>query len=47
MIELEKDRKFGNKISFSEEYQEKVLLRHFQGLYSNFELVIKPNNSNY
>lgn len=46
MIKLKTDVEFGNKISFSEEYKEKVLLRHFLGLYSNFELIIKPTDSN-
>lgn len=46
MIELRTDLEFGNKISFSEVYIEKVLLAHFQGLYSNFELIIKPTSSN-
>lgn len=35
-----------NKISFTEVYHEKVLLKHFQGLYSNFDLTISPIASN-
>lgn len=46
MIYLKKDIVFGNKISFDKEYREKVLLRHFQGLYANYELTINPINSN-
>ena len=44
MTEFNINSNSNNQILFEEVYHEKVLLKHFQGLYSNFDLTITPNS---